>query len=100
MKYKFLSGCLAMALGGTASSQTADFYVNDGVVNCPPQIPPQVDATNFVNNNFFSINFTSFTENSQQYQTAKTLNFTNNGLMIGNSAPSADYTLLTTLLTS
>jgi hypothetical protein len=85
MKYKFLSGCLALALGGTASSQTADFYVNDGVVNCPPQVPPQIDATNFVNNNFFSINFTSFTENGQNYQTANTRNFTNNGLMIGNS---------------
>jgi len=85
MKYKFLSGCLALALGGSASSQTADFYMNDGIVNCPPQVPPQIDATNFVNNNFFSINFTNFTENSQQYQTASTRNFTNNGLMIGNS---------------
>ena len=82
MKCKFPLGCLLLSLASANVHATSDFYVNDGVVLCPPQIPPQVDATNFVNNNFFNINFTNFVQ--QQYQTAGTWNYTNNGVMIAN----------------
>ena len=60
------------------SAQTANFYVNDGLVLCPPQIPPQVDALSFVNNNLFVINSPFIT---QPYWTANTLNYTNRGTM-------------------
>jgi len=85
MKCKFLCGGLAVALAVPAAGATADFFQNDALIICPPQVPPQVDATNFVNHNFFSINFTSLTFNAQTYRTANTLNFTNTGLIVGNS---------------
>jgi hypothetical protein len=85
MKRKILSGLLGAALATAAHAQTATFYVNDGSVNCPPEIPPQIDALNFVNNNFFSINFTNLATLTQLYETANTLNFTNRGTMIGNN---------------
>lgn len=71
---------MAMPLVAGAAS---DFYVNDSFINCPPQIPPQVDATNFVNNNYFSINFTNLFS-AQPYRMANVLNYTNNGYMVGN----------------
>src|SRR5437762_2353012 len=84
MKYKFFSGFLALAVPALVEA-AADSYINDGVIICPPQIPPQVDATNFVNNNYFSINFTSLVFNAQLYKTANTLNFTNRGAMVVNN---------------
>lgn len=83
MKCRIFSVCLALAMPLTAAA-VSEFYVNDGVVNCPPQIPPQVNAVNFVNNNFFSINFTNFLINPPLYKTANTLNFTNLGYMFAN----------------
>ena len=59
MKYKFPVSCLLAGLTVLQAHAAAEFYVNDGVVLCPPQIPPQVDATNFVNNNYFDINYTN-----------------------------------------
>jgi hypothetical protein len=85
MKCKFFVGCLVLGMAWTRVNAASDFYVNDSVVLCPPQLPPQVDATNFVNNNYFSINFTNFVLTPQFYQTASTRNFTNNGMMIANS---------------
>src|ERR1043165_5534108 len=87
MKCKFLPGCLAVLFGASALCPATEFYVNDSVVNCPPEIPPVVDATNFVNNNYFSINFTNTVfNNTPVYETANTLNFTNVAQMIGNYA--------------
>ena len=83
MKCKLLSGFLALVLPVVAVAQTSAFYVNDSFINCPPQIPPQVDATNFVNNNYFSINFTNLFS-VQPYRMANVLNYTNNGSMVGN----------------
>jgi hypothetical protein len=83
MKCKFLVSILAVVLPVVAVAQTSAFYVNDSFVNCPPQIPPQVDATNFVNNNFFSINFTNLFS-AQPYRMASVLNYTNNAYMYGN----------------
>ncbi|MCU0782832.1 MAG: hypothetical protein MUF81_02050, partial [Verrucomicrobia bacterium] len=91
MKYKFLSVLFGLALARAAfyavpaSGQPATFYVNDAVVNCPPDVPPQIDAVNFVNHSFFSINFTNSGFYTQLYDTANTLNFTNVGTMIGNN---------------
>jgi len=48
---------LLLTLAAGPLQAASDFYVNNSVVLCPPEIPPQVDATNFVNNNYFSINF-------------------------------------------
>ena len=91
MKDKFLVGCLLLGLAAGPVSAASSFYVNDGVVLCPPQIPPQVDATNFVNSNYFSINFTNFFSGSQQYATDNTRNFTNIGTMVGNSGFRFDW---------
>jgi hypothetical protein len=93
MKYKFFTGCLLWCLFLLpARGVTTDFYVNDGVVLVPPQIAPQADATNFVNNNYFSINFTNLvilpsgqiTILPTYYSTSNTRNFTNNGVMVAN----------------
>jgi hypothetical protein len=85
MKSKFLSGLFGLMLVSAASAQT-EFYVNDGVVLCPPGIPPQVNAVNFVNSNYFNINFTNpFVLNPTLYETASTLNYTNARMMIANT---------------
>lgn len=75
-----------------AGAAQADFYVNDGVVQVPPEIAPQVSATNFVNNNYFNINFTNLvilpsgtiTIQPSYYSTSDTRNFTNNSVMNAN----------------
>lgn len=82
-RYFLLSLCLLSAVGGIRA-ETAAFYVNDGIIKCPPDIPPQIDAVNFVNNNWFEIAFTNFTVNSPLFYTANTVNFTNRGVMICN----------------
>src|SRR5690242_20368229 len=70
-------------------SQPSPLYRNDGVVNVPPQIAPQVNASNFVNNGVFNINFTgasTFRNGSLQlFVTANTRNYTNNGAMAANT---------------
>lgn len=85
MRSTLLTGFFALALVVPASSQTAAFYVNDGLVNCPPQYPPQIDATNFVNNNLFNINFTNFYITLPIFDTSNTRNFTNRGQMFANT---------------
>jgi hypothetical protein len=35
-------------------------YTNSSPLNCPPSIPPQIDATNFVNLSLFNIGFNSY----------------------------------------
>src|SRR6266496_6006380 len=57
---------------------TDAFYINNGLVT----FPPQIDATNFVNNGTFDFvstsNYTIF-----PFDTSNTQNFTNNGTMFG-----------------
>jgi hypothetical protein len=62
-------------------------YQNDAVINYPVNVayPPVIDATNFINNNSFTINFTSFSGNNAFYETSDTINYTNNGLMVVNT---------------
>ena len=90
MKCQFQLACLLIGLAVARVHAAADFYVNDGIVVCPPEIPPQVDATNFVNRNYFSINFTNFLL-PQLYATDNTLNFTNLGTMLGNTGFRFDW---------
>src|ERR1044071_1645864 len=52
---------------------TDAFYINNGTVT----FPPQIDATNFINNGTFDI-FTTI-----PFDTSNTQNFTNNGSMFG-----------------
>lgn len=60
-------------------------YENDGSVVAPPQVIPQIDATNFVNKGVMSLNFQGTGQNLQYLETADTLNFTNTGYMIANT---------------
>jgi hypothetical protein len=87
MKQKLLSGILALAFAvavvPTAFSQPDTYYQNVGSVICPPDIPPTIDATNFINEGQFIVNITNFPSvlPSQgpvdPYETFDTLNFTN-----------------------
>jgi hypothetical protein len=82
MKQKLLPGLLALAIAPAVLSQTPPIYENYGVVQCPPEIPPTIDAFNFVNHAQFIINFTNgFLQgvpiNSPPYETSSTINYTN-----------------------
>jgi len=76
MKRFWFLGWLMLALPWTGRGASA-FYVNDGVVLSPPQIAPVIDATNFVNNNWFEINSIF-----DPYETSSTVYYTNRGTMI------------------
>ena len=54
----------------------------------PGNPPPMIDATAFDNENQFTINFTAATANPEIFETWNTVNYTNNGLMVANSAVS------------
>lgn len=81
-----LCGLLSLSLARGASAADA-VYQNDGIINYPVNVayPPVVDATNFVNNNSFTVNFTTFTLNTSFYETSDTLYYTNNGSMVANT---------------
>src|SRR5205823_5176706 len=54
--------CLALVAATFAGrAQTSSVYENDGLVFAPPDIPPQIDATTFLNanNGQFVINYTN-----------------------------------------
>ncbi len=78
MKRIWLMGAMLLAWPAIAPG-AAQFYVNDGVVIAPPMTPPVIDATNFVNNNWFQID--AFL--SEPYETTSTIYYTNRGTMIG-----------------
>src|ERR1043166_3135982 len=82
MNRMIIGVCLSLELTHLLVAQPATYYVNDGIVQCPPDTIPQVDAVNFVNNNFFSVN--PPVASPRPYYTAHTLNFTNRGTMDGN----------------
>jgi len=87
MKRFLLSSLLLLAMG-----RTAFCYVNDGTVNVPLDDPTmtlvQLDTPDgiFVNNGTFLVDM-SLVQNlfgaSTFYETSETLNYTNNGVMIG-----------------
>ncbi|HUA67802.1 MAG TPA: hypothetical protein VMA13_04575 [Candidatus Saccharimonadales bacterium] len=51
----------------------------------PPDLAPQYDATNFVINNTFTINFATFTINDELYEPVDVVNYTNTGTMAANT---------------
>jgi hypothetical protein len=82
MKQKLLCGLMALVLGPAALGQTPASYENFGLVQCPPEIPPTIDASNFVNHAQFFINFTAennpfFPVSTPPFETTSTLNYTN-----------------------
>ncbi len=71
-------------------------YINNGIVSilAPPQIAPQIDASNFVNNGTFFItnNYSSTTfQPPSPYETWNTRNWTNANRMAGDSGFRFDY---------
>jgi hypothetical protein len=88
MKIRFLMALAGMMLTPGAWAQEA-FYINDQVISVPPQpYAPQIDATNFVNENLFlldlydtnSLFFTGYSffgSPAYPYKTSNTLNYTN-----------------------
>src|SRR5436305_7429213 len=88
MKCKLFVGFAGLLCACSAIAQAGAAYRNDGFVIVPPLIAPNIDATTFVNNGQFVINFTNElfivlgreTELGVQadpYETQNTLNFTN-----------------------
>lgn len=59
MKCKLLFGLFGLVCAQMAWAQPGEFYENNGSVLCPPEIPPNIDAINFVNRGYFIINFTN-----------------------------------------
>ena len=84
MKWPLFCGWLALALVRPVLAADST-YVNNGIVSYPgtQSYPPVIDATNFVNNGSFTINFTSIDVETSLvqpfYETSDTQNFTNNG---------------------
>lgn len=90
MKFKILVASLMLGLVARPVVATDSIIAPVGDYIAPPKIPLQVDATNFVINNYFSINFTNFFQ-PQLYTTDNTLNFTNNGSIVGNTGFQFDW---------
>src|SRR5882724_5619716 len=81
MKCVFAFSLPALMLAMSVCAQPAQSWVNNSVIVCPPEIPPQIDALNFENtaSGVISITFTNPTVNPQLFDTSDTLNFTNRG---------------------
>jgi hypothetical protein len=58
MKSRFVAGLLGLALAFPVLGQDLT-YENPGFFAAPPEIPPNIDALNFVNDGQFIINFTN-----------------------------------------
>ncbi|MDB6125896.1 MAG: hypothetical protein JWQ71_4889 [Pedosphaera sp.] len=66
-------------------AQPSATYLNSGTFSAPPLIPPTIDATNFVNTGFFNISYTNISSAIPLFETSDTLNFTNKGVITGNT---------------
>lgn len=106
MKQFLLAGLLLMSLVCMASAQPTSVFINEGSIICPPAIPPQIDATNFINNGLFNISLSgnnvdttligqiNFVSTLTPFQFSDVLGFTNRGTMscdngfIFNTSPS------------
>ena len=88
MRWPVLCGLLGLALARAALAADP-LYENDAVMNYtvsfPGSPPPTINATNFDNENSFTVNFTQPTLNTEVFETWNTVNYTNNGLMVANS---------------
>jgi len=81
-KWKFFSVLPGLLLAHAALA-TDSLYQNDAVLfyTVPGNPPPNIDATNFVNNNVFTVTFNVYTFNNEFYEPWNVLNYTNIGLM-------------------
>src|ERR1035441_7897414 len=82
MKQKLLCGLMALVLGPAALGRTPSSYENFGLVQCPPEIPSMIDASNFINHAQFFVNFTNgnlltLPVATPPYETSSTQNYTN-----------------------
>ena len=87
IKWPLLCGLLALVSSRVALAADS-VYVNNAVINYPlnVNIPPVIDATNFINNSQFIINFQLLVSLTQPfYETSDTLNYTNYGLMVADT---------------
>ena len=84
VRWPFLAGLLVFVMAQVSFAADA-LYENNGVVEYPgiEQFPPQIDATNFVNNNTFIVDLTALLPpyDTEVYETSDTVNYTNNGFM-------------------
>jgi hypothetical protein len=82
MKWKFFSVLPVLMLAYTALA-TDPLYQNDAVLNYtfPANPPPTIDATNFVNNNVFTVVFAAYNQNVEFYEPWNVRNYTNNGFL-------------------
>ena len=87
IKWPLLCGLLSWAMISTSRSQPSALYQNDAIISYPGTLGyvPAIDATNFVNNSTFSINYTTLTLNNESFETSDSINFTNIGSMIANT---------------
>lgn len=92
LRWPLFCGLLGLAFARTdlmAGDFAGDTYINNNVVSYPgtETYPPVIDATNFINNSSFTINFTTFSAANQFYETWNTVNFNNsdNGVMTVNT---------------
>src|SRR5882672_8620967 len=76
MKRLFIPGLVTLMLLPQFGRATDTFYINNGTVT----FPPQIDATNFINNGSFDF---SLNPTVYPFDTSNTENFTNNGTMFG-----------------
>mgnify|MGYP001556622662 FL=1 len=87
MTWPLLCGLLGMALVRPALAAD-NLFQNDGIITYPGTEvnPPVIDATNFVNTGTINISFTFLPAKLLQfYETSDTLNYTNTGLIMGNT---------------
>ena len=91
MPWTWLGGMLGLVFAGAALAADP-LYENDSVLvyTVPPQILPTIDATSFLNNNWFEVDFTTPVKgigpNLELYETEDTVNYINIGTMVANSS--------------
>ncbi len=94
MKQKLFIGLLVLSMARLVLGQASSVYINNGTITSPPSDPPQIDATNFINNGEINIAFNSYTGVStvlaqvvflntsiQPFEFSDVLNYTNRGTM-------------------
>jgi len=81
MKRQILTGLTSLAVVASVMGRTDPSWVNNSVMLCPPSIPPQIDATSFVNNSALIINTYNTLFGAQPFTTANTVNYTNYGVL-------------------
>jgi hypothetical protein len=89
MQWPWFCGLLGLLFAGATQAADSGFTNNTyWAYTVPPQNLPVIDATNFVNNDWFEIDFTSTkgSVNVETYETEDTINYVNNGTMVTTSS--------------